>query len=283
MKKLFLIFCLFITFQQTFAQLLDNNFLLQVKQIDEFIDRFNNSKQAFNSYAALSKTNKVQTENLYKMLYGSEGIDRISMILSLFNYESVDHIGREKVKKFVMAVTDSTKAKTLNFYDLGWYASVTTDVLYKGRKYQAELILKNEYPENTREVSYWAIIACKADFLRIQNGPGKRQGINAGAHGVNFIPLVSAFEDSQQIASITSKDFKFDDLTAFLYASKQGEIVVKNVNTIKYHFTQIDGWIFTVDYFGRNTTNSGWLISDLIEANDNQKAAYKKQILFVAQ
>ena len=261
------------------AQLLDNNFLMQVKQIDEFIDRFNNSPNAYRNYALISKNSKAKIDNLSKTLYGSESADRISMVLLLFDFDIVEKIGRDKVKKFVLQVTDSTSGHELNFYEGNWYAVVTVEVLYKGAKQKVDLVFKNYVPEETKPMSFWSAVAGRAEFLRPKPNQNQRIGINPGSHGVNFVPLISALENSRNFSNVLSPDFAYDDISLIAYAANEGYLTFQHVREVKYHFLQVDNWVFTVEYFNRNDANSGWLISNLIESNPAQKKVYEQKIL----
>ena len=79
--------------------------------------------------------------------------------------------------------------------------------------------------------------------------------------------LRKAFIHSDSIAQYSSKKFKPDQLSVFLYAVKKGDLKFKSVQNVKFHFFQIDGWYFELAQFNRSGYNTGWLISNLVKIN----------------
>lgn len=51
------------------------------------------------------------------------------------------------------------------------------------------------------------------------------------------------------------------------------------VKEIKYHFLQMEKWIFTVDYFPRDALNSGWLINTMQNVSMSEMENYRKNLL----
>ncbi len=266
------------------AQFFDQNFLSKVKQIDEFIDRFNYDEENARGYALLSKRASTHQDmaEIYEYIYGDKHTDRVDVLLSLFSYENALSIGKKNIREFVLQTTDSTNQRKLGFYDDDWYAVVTGEVTYKGHKESVQLTLKNKMGKTRdgQDGSYWALVSARADFLFKPADIDKRLGVNAGSHGVNFVPLISALEDQDNAYNLTAEEYEPDTLSIFLYAVQNGELSFNSVKAVNYHFLQIDGWIFSVEYFNRSDSNSGWLISDLIKVEeDDQKQLYRSEIL----
>jgi hypothetical protein len=102
-------------------------------------------------------------------------------------------------------------------------------------------------------------------------------------HELGFMGLFNAFNDYENISEYAYKDFIPDDLSIFFSLVKSNEIQYVRVNSIQYHFLQIANWVFTVDYFNRASSNSGWLISAVTSISDLEKVVYKKNILYTRQ
>jgi len=264
-----------------------DEFITRIKQIEEFIDRFSYTDESKRrGYQLLSRKSNSQNRDItdiYRLIYGGENTSRMSVILSLFNYENIHAIGKNSIKDFVKQVTDPTEGQTLNFYDRDWYAAVEVEFTYQNRTEDGILILQNciDKDEEGKPGSYWGLVSASANFLRKGIDSKERKGVNAGAHGVNFVPLISAFKNRESSFNMVSDNFVSNDLDILLYANYNGDVSIKNIKKISYHFMQIDGWVFRVDYHNRSTSNSGWLISDLIKADRDEKKAYREQVLRV--
>ena len=68
-----------------------------------------------------------------------------------------------------------------------------------------------------------------------------------------------------------SKTFKPDYRTLLFYEVKMGNMEYQNLGPLKFHFFQVDGWYFEVNFFNRPGNNSGWLISKLYKISDKEK------------
>ena len=135
----FLIWLLaFVTCQSAFSQIFQDevtaNFAYQVKQIDEFIERFNNKdKTLIKQYVQkLDTAAKFKRENLIK---------------SLFNASDTSW-KKEEIMRFIGQVTDANKPTYLNFFDNHWYAEVNCAAIYKGKPTPITLILKIQREKN---------------------------------------------------------------------------------------------------------------------------------------
>ncbi len=284
MKKLLFTFfihlCMCI---QVYAQvpLHDDNFLKQVKTIDEFINRFNNSKTMFDGYKKMAATD-ASIINFRERLFGKDNISKNEMLLTVFNLDNIEKIGKDKILKFAQQVNDDTKPTSLSFYDNEWYAELSCEVLYKNQAKKVILIMQSVVSATDKKASSWHLVGCYADFLQVE--PKNRQklrGLKPNENDLSFIELITSAADKENIATVTKKDFQADLLSILLYAIKNGDIVLQLVTNTKYHFLQVLDWVFVVEHYQRNTTNSGWLISDLHIKTGIEKKNYKSQVLYL--
>ncbi len=245
---------------------LPERFLWEVKQLDQFIGRFNGE------------------EDLHgKRLKGRRGNvqqNRGSSLVTLFNQELLkDSAFRIAANEFVSTVLKSNREHTLSFYDRDWYSTVVCSVLYKSKPQAITLTMVSE--GNAREGTRWVIAGAEAPFLKkTAEKEVVHRIIPPTNHELNFPDLVRAFnQDAQYIDEYASTDFRQNQLRALLEAVRKGEVEMQHVQNTTYHFLQVPGWIFTVNFYNRNSRNSGWLISSLKRVNRDELYHYKAEQL----
>src|SRR5688572_17901322 len=106
-------------FAQTYEKEFETMFAWEVKQIDEFIERFNN-------------TDKTLIREYSQKVEPGKEINRERLIKSLFNAENRNWNFND-ITSFIQKVNDLDQPVFLSFYDTDWYAKLKCDVTYKGR------------------------------------------------------------------------------------------------------------------------------------------------------
>jgi hypothetical protein len=256
------------------------NFVSGVQLLDDFINRFNQSKDLFKNVIQLGEHDSSGTPEQYRtMVYGQDSINRKQAIYQLIDRESAKKIGEELIKKFAVQITSPDKPVMLDFYGENWYAEVIARVKHQGVPNRIALFMTNRSPR--KGVSFWELSGCDAPFLNLKGNQTSRKGINAGSHEIGFINLKQAFDDQGNFSNMVAPSRKTDQLSILQYAVQVGNVEFLGVEKVRYHFLQVPGWLFTVEHFPRNDANSGWLISELLEADDEVKSAYKETILNV--
>ncbi len=240
----------------------DENFAFEVKQIDEFIERFNNSENTL-------------IRQYIKDNYGTEELSREDILKSLFNQKNESWNLRD-VDNFIEQIIN--RDYTLKFDDKDWYAKLDCSVDYLGEEFSMTMIMNIEKNPKS-QAKKWVITSVDAQFLDIPESSDKSKSINPASHGTNFIALDRALEDTSNMKNYVSSGFKPDQLTLFMSLLSCRKISIKQVDRIQYHFLQIDGWAFSVKNFERNSKNSGWLIGKLERMDNYQKNEYKKSVL----
>lgn len=262
------------------------NHALEVKILDEFIDRFNKD------------TNSVFLQNL-KEIYNGRLPLRTSLVKSLFDRkQSWDTL---LVKNFSLTVTKRGAPRFIHFSDNDWYAHVRCKVNYLGKPKQMELILKVE--EGINHSTKWVIVSAMADFLNFKYPKSGAQVplprlcgsdlrdpqnqttvfLDPMSHGTNFINLHQAFEEPDNFKDYLYEGPLTEQMQLLIKLVKSKSVKFEYVQHISYHFLQIPGYIMVVEYFNRNSRNSGWLISNLLQVSYRSKPVYKKQFLNVLQ
>ena len=271
MNKLSFVLGLFLLLQTTLVkgQLSPDeelNFALEVKQVDEFMERFN-----FDRSTLLLK---YLTKN-----YPNAKWQRAELIRSLFNSER-DNWDTTQIEAFIQQVTDPSKPVALDFYQKDWYAELECEVLFNGKVERPTLLL--EIHTEPDLAAKWTIRGVKADFLVLSN-KNSMSFLNPISHSTDFMGLRKAMGDTANLPSYAFEEFQPDLLSIFMYELQNGAMQFKQVNHISYHFLQIDNWVLQVRRHLRDSRNSGWLIDDLFRATPAQKQLYRQQILGIRQ
>jgi hypothetical protein len=249
-----------------------SKYLFEVKQLDQFIKRFNNEENIFTGN--VKTIAEISEERKNALSYQTE---RKKILLTLFNLKDTSLLSNSTVD-FINFVGDDTNHIAISYYDADWFATVNCTMTYKGKNQNITLTLKNE--GNYRNGFKWILAGVNADFINIAaSRKDTTKFISPMNHELGFMDLHSAFTDSKNIIDYTSKTFYPDNLSVFLFLVKSGEIKYIQVNAIKYHFLQVKNWRFTVEYFNRPDNNAGWLISSLVNCSDSDKMNYKKTVL----
>lgn len=241
----------------------ESNFALKVKQIDEFIDRFNHAP-----HTLAVRNNEVSThqENL----------------LTLFDQEREDW-DYQLLERFVKEMLRSRNAEILDFYDPDWYVELECSFLYRGAPRDFTLILQNQL-ERKKGGSKWVIVAVLEPIKEIfcEDIPDAKSSdhyLHPMSHVTNFATLESAFEDKENLQNFFDPLNQGMDFLAFKHGVLNGTLEYQYSGQATYHFLQLDNWVFTVDYFPRNQANAGWLISSLKEVTQRGKQQYKTEKL----
>ena len=233
-------------------------FNFRVKQLDEFMARFNGEESVDVKVA--------------------DSLKRPLNLLYLFDRELFT-ANRDsmmwKVNAFIDTVTNQRSA--LYYEDGGWFAEVGCNCIYKGKKDTLTLYLK---PEKIEEFQYrWVIIGAKGRLLQLI--PARRNrglDIMPNNHEVSFRALSKIAQlGSNNILNYAELDYVPDGLSAFYALVYADALKIETTGRITYHFLEVTGYVFTVERFNRKGNNTGWLISRLIPLDEKEKQTYYNQ------
>jgi hypothetical protein len=261
-----------------FSQVYSNNdgtkekhFIYEVKEIDEFFERFNDDPGSF-------------IRSVYKDHHTKFNINRQQLIRSLFNFENTS-LDSVIISKFISEVTRKKKPIYLDFYGDNWYAELTCKFKYNASSIVIPVIMKIEVIPN--KGSKWMIVAVGSSSLKsrivvteMAQSKIKTKLISPTSHGTNFVSLKRAFDDKENLSSyFEALYFKGSHMLEFYNAILYNEIEFLDVIKIKYHFLVADKWIFTVEDFPREALNSGWLINHIQNVSPFEMENYRNKIL----
>lgn len=266
MKRILLIWiCAMSIYPVCFGQILPDTifqmeFKYRVKQLDEFMARFNGEETID---VAVADSLKAQLNLLY--LFNHE--------LFVANRDSM----KQQAETFIHTVVDH--GTTLHFDDKDWFAEVLCNCTYKGHNEQVTLYLK---PEKIEEFQYrWVIIGAKGKLLQL-NPLKRNRGLDIlpNNHEVAFMALPKiALLGSANILNYSAREYTSDQLTAFYALVYSEALKIETTGKIVYHFLEVPEYVFTVERFMRQGTNTGWLISRLLPMCETEKQTYFEQCL----
>jgi len=238
-------------------------FNYEIIQLDEFIDRFN-----FDQDTKLLKYLAINFPDI--------SIERKGFLITLFDGFNIDY-QESLIKEFIDFVCDSTNPQYLNFYNNHWYAEVNCILELHQQVDTAKIIMKNQF--NNDSSSKWVITGINSDILVLPKSKDSMKIMTPVSHGTDFIALNDVFKDGQNIQNYIVDDYPIDQLTYFMTLIHNNKIKLKQIIKVSYHFLQIPGWAFTINYYNRKELNSGWLISELTKMSNGDKEEYVKEIL----
>lgn len=263
MIKTTLFIGLFLLVTKIFAQ--DNNvgfedlklFENRVKQVDQFVGRFNGTENIKGEKVAANAESKRQA---WASILSPKPLN-----LS---------------KNFFDHVLKSNSKLDMNSNNI--FAFVKCKVKFENKEEQLTLVLVNEV--NAKKEFRWAIRGAKADFLAVKAAKPEIGMVNPASHNLNFMDLDKALNtDKNNLPNYAWESYQPDYLTLVIYLIKNNKIQVLERGEVSFFFFDIKNWIVQLDYFPMTTSdaNSGWLISDLIECKDSEELC-KKTLLGIS-
>jgi hypothetical protein len=171
-----------------------------------------------------------------------------------------------------------------DYYGEDWFAEAVCHFEYNNGIIEVPVILRTNTDRFKR--SKWIITGVKQTLFTANAAlpamntsvPGKF--ISPVSHCNDFIELRNVFEDTQNLSAYFDQSFfQKNNATGFYNAILKNQLKFLQVREIRYHFLQVNNYIFTVAHFERNSLNAGWLISNLTTASAADKQRFRKELL----
>jgi len=138
-------------FAQGFETEFETQFLWEVKQINEFIERFNDSDSTLlKQYLKKQEPSNIPT--------------RERLIIGLFNAQGKDW-NLTEVKSFIAYAVDKKNPRYLDFHGDKWYAKVNCSVQWKGNPENVLLTLQLQRVQNAPGYK-WVVTNATAPFFK---------------------------------------------------------------------------------------------------------------------
>jgi hypothetical protein len=241
------------TFSQTIKSSTGRNYYLNVKQFNEFVDRFNYKTDFLgNTIDSIFKSN-VSREKYLELLFNNE-----DPRLVLSNDKYSDNYVKLK-EEFIQEVVSNSYL--IDKYSIEIIAEAISLVTYKNRSQEISVYLNQEIVNDGVK---WVILSVNADFLNVlKQDTVLLRFIPPTSNETNFISLKRVFDDANFQHYYAYNGYLYDPLSTFLFAVNTGLVRFQYVNEIVYHIFDVNGWQLKVKEFNRATENSGWLIDDI--------------------
>jgi hypothetical protein len=199
----------------------------------------------------------------------------------LFDRQNTSISAAQK-NEFISSVTDDSLGQFLDFHGGSWFSEVETTFSHKGKDVTITLFLKiQKEPIGSK----WVI--SQAFFEEFSKhfvaDTTEMRFLHPMSHELEFMNLNKVFRVNAELELYTERGYKPDYVTLLFYEMKLGNLSFKQVNTVKFHFFQLDGWYFEVSRFNRQGGNRGWLISNLAKVSEEEKKTLMSFIYYEAK
>lgn len=229
------------------------NYQINVKQFNEFVDRFNYKTDFLGNPIDSVFKSKISRKEYIDILFNA-GDSRI-------NSKNKDYL--ELKNEFTNQVIN--KNLLIDKYSFKIIAEAKSNITYKNKSKEISVFLNQQIENNGVK---WVILNVKADFLDVlKEDTVLLRFIPPTSNETNFISLSRVFDDKGFQQYYMYSNYKYDQISAFLFALNTGLVKFNYVNEIIYHIYDVDGWHIQIKEFNRNSENSGWLIHDLAKTN----------------
>ncbi|MFN3379793.1 MAG: hypothetical protein ACK41O_10080 [Runella zeae] len=229
-----------------------------IRQIDEFYDRFNAYR--------LANGQKISDSLRRTSL-------RAELIRGLINAEDTKWHKpeeREKLSRFIKLVCDENKPRYLEKFDDKIYAIASCKVEYFSSPSTTDLLFRRKVEKGTHS---WLLQGVSDDFMVQFEKKTEQRAVVPNAHETNFLSLSNELHAGVPLRNYTDTSFRFDALSAFVFAVDNKFVKFNECDRVTVFVTGIEGWIIKLEEYTRENTNSGWLISDLIETKQETTQA----------
>ena len=232
----------------------------RTKQLTQFIRRFN-AEEGPNGQKYLASHEKYRSPSL-----------RAQYMPYLFDKQT-DNFTRQTRNAFMEAVLDTNSPAYLDFHGPDWFAELNLKVTFNGAPQDLIVYMKLE-KEN--EGYKWAIknVLFEPFSKLFQAQTGEKEFIHPMSHEVEFMNLKKILSNQEKLQQYAYSGYSPDYLTLFFYEMKRGNMKFDQVQSLKFHFFQVDGWYFELSNVRRRGKNAGWLVTNLLEIDPAQKSKY---------
>ena len=248
------------------------NMVLRIKQFDEFLGRFNYKQDIYGNPISSSFKEKIGRKEYLYSLFNLED-PRFITGVTAYNPEYI-----EKTNRFITEVTNPENPRFINPDSELIFAEAKSTFELNGLNTNIDLILKKEFNDHSEK---WVIAGIRNDFAGLSTIPFKDSVISIippNSNETNFMALYRAFEDTKNLSGYFYTGFENDNLSILSYYSQKNDLKFIGVQEITYYVLDIPGWVLVVKEFNRDSKNSGWLISDVIQI-DNDIKKYQREYL----
>jgi len=223
-------------------------YYLQVKQLGEFIDRFN--------YKTDWKGNLITEEFTSKF-------PRNAYLFYLINQEDQrltnpnDSSYRVVCGEFISFIVNPSNPKEICLYSGQVKAEALVNIVCFGKDAQIKVeMIPDVLPDRSAR---WVINGVESSLFASNADSIKKHFIAPNSHETSFINLKKLNEADNAIYYLSNPTA---NTMIFIKGLEQKTIQIKSIEKVTFSII-FSGWIITVEEFSRSSNNSGWLISNI--------------------
>ena len=238
---------------QAFDRLNSALYHSRVKLVSEFMQRFNGEAKNPNLDPNAIDVDKMNLCQLFDVDYILKNRQEIEPKM----YQFVDSVLQNKIK--------------IQYDDADWFAKVKCTALFKGQEVSFYMYLTVE--PRGMDMYKWVITDVDGKiFELVPSRVSDKIMLLPNEHESNFMRLNSiTTEKDDYITQYSSNCLTHSQLTVFNTLVYYDYLNIEYISDIEYTFLQVPGFAFTIQEHDRESTNSGWLISELLEISDADK------------
>ena len=221
--------------------------------VDEFMKRFNGETLHPN---ISKKTKDSRKKNL-------------QLLFNLAQYKSKQD--PSFIKATDMVETIIKDSVTIHFNDKEWAAIAHCSGIIDGKKTTFTVYLTVQ--QRKADMYKWVISKVEGKCFEISpRDTSDKIMLSPDDHETNFISLSRMTQEQPyNIKMFMSKEHEYDETSVFMYLVRTKRLKINYVENIEFMFMQIPGYAFNIQYYERESGNSGWLISKFYHYTDVEK------------
>lgn len=221
--------------------------------VDEFMKRFNGETLHPN---ISKKTKDSRKKNL-------------QLLFNLAQYKSKQD--PSFIKATDMVETIIKDSVTIHFNDKEWAAIAHCSGIIDGKKTTFTVYLTVQ--QRKADMYKWVISKVEGKCFEISSrDTSDKIMLSPDDHETNFISLSRMTQEQPyNIKMFMSKEHEYDETSVFMYLVRTKRLKINYVENLEFMFMQIPGYAFHIQYYERESGNSGWLISKFYHYTDVEK------------
>ena len=221
--------------------------------VDEFMKRFNGETLHPN---ISKKTKDSRKKNL-------------QLLFNLAQYKSKQD--PSFIKATDMVETIIKDSVTIHFNDKEWAAIAHCSGIIDGKKTTFTVYLTVQ--QRKADMYKWVISKVEGKCFEISpRDTSDKIMLSPDDHETNFISLSRMTQEQPyNIKMFMSKEHEYDETSVFMYLVRTKRLKINYVENLEFMFMQIPGYAFHIQYYERESGNSGWLISKFYHFTDVEK------------
>ena len=221
--------------------------------VDEFMKRFNG---------------ETLHPNISKKIKDSRK-KNLQLLFNLAQYKSKQD--PSFIKATDMVETIIKDSVTIHFNDKEWAAIAHCSGIIDGKKTTFNVYLTVQ--QRKADMYKWVISKVEGKCFEISpRDTSDKIMLSPDDHETNFISLSRMTQEQPyNIKLFMSKEHEYDETSVFMYLVRTKRLKINYVENLEFMFMQIPGYAFNIQYYERESGNSGWLISKFYHYTDVEK------------